>query len=119
MERSRCSIERPRREVMVLTMNGVFHRVAAAAIIGLCVGVAAAVAPADAQALPDGKGKDLVGRICVSCHVLSPITSSGGFSRREWEMVIQSMINMGADITDDEIPVLVDYLSASFPANGK
>ena len=101
---------------MVLTMRRGFAKVAAAAIVGLSVGVAAAVAPAGAQGLPEGKGKDLVRRICVSCHDLSPITSSGGFSRREWEMVIQSMINMGADITGDEIPVLVDYLTASFPA---
>ena len=100
---------------MVLTMTRAFPKIAAAAIIGLSAGVAAAVAPAGAQGLPDGKGKDLVRRICVSCHDLSPITSSAGFSRREWEMVIQDMISMGADITDDEIPILVNYLAASFP----
>jgi cytochrome c5 len=105
--------------MMVLMMKRAFPKVAVAAMAGLSAGVGAALnGPAVAQGLPDGNGKELVRRICVSCHDLSPITSSGGFNRREWEMVIQSMINMGADITDDEIPVLVNYLAASFPPKG-
>jgi cytochrome c5 len=101
-------------------MKQVFPRIAAAAIAGLSAGVIAALnIPAAAQGLPDGKGKDLVGRICVSCHDLAPITTSGGFTRRDWEQVVQSMIDMGADITPDEVPQIVSYLAASFPPKGK
>jgi len=105
---------------MVPKMKRVFRTVAAAAIAGLSAGVVAALnVPAVAQSLPDGKGKDLVARICVACHDLSPITTSGGGSRGDWEMVVQSMIDMGADITPDEVPQIVNYLATSFPAKGK
>jgi len=105
---------------MVLTMKRVFPKIAAAAIVGLSAGVIAALnIPAVAQGLPDGKGKELVGRICVACHDLSPITTSGGFTRRDWEQVVQSMIDMGADITPDEVPQIVNYLATSFPPKGK
>jgi cytochrome c5 len=101
-------------------MKRAFPKIAAAAIAGLAIGAAVALdGPAVAQGLPDGNGKDLVRRICVSCHDLSPITGAGGMSRREWEMVVQNMIDMGADITSDEVPIIVNYLAASFPMKGK
>ena len=104
---------------MVPAMKHVFPKVAAAAIAGLSAGVITALNfPAVAQSLPEGKGKELVGRICVSCHDLAPITTSGGFTRRDWEQVVQSMIDMGADITPDEVPQIVNYLAASFPPKG-
>lgn len=101
---------------MVLVMKRAFSKIAAIVIAGWTVGAVAALnGPAVAQGLPDGSGKELVRRICVGCHDLSPITASGGFSRREWQMVVDSMINMGADITAEEIPLIVNYLTASFP----
>lgn len=97
-----------------------FPKIMAAAFSGLSVGIAAAVvAPAGAQGLPDGKGKELVRETCQACHDLSPITGSGGFSRRDWEMVVQSMIDMGATIRPEDVTVIVNYLAASFPPKGK
>jgi hypothetical protein len=105
---------------MVPMMKRAFPKIAVAALLGLGAGaIAAVVSPALGQGLPDGNGRDLVRRICVSCHDLSPITGAGGMSRREWEMVVQNMIDMGADITADEVPIIVGYLAASFPAKGK
>lgn len=99
--------------------RGAFPRITAAAIAGLSAGVAAAlVAPAGAQSLPEGDGKALVQTICNACHDLSPITGSGGFTRRDWEQVVQSMIDMGATIRPDEVTVIVNYLTTSFPPKG-
>jgi cytochrome c5 len=97
-------------------MRRAFPKIAAATIAGWGAGALAAMfAPALAQGLPDGKGKELVRGLCQSCHDLSPITGSGGFSRRDWEMVVMSMIDMGAAIKPEEVPVIVNYLAASFP----
>jgi hypothetical protein len=46
---------------------------------------------------------------------VSRITESA-LSRGEWDMVVRSMAEMGANIRREDIPVLVDYLAASFPA---
>jgi cytochrome c5 len=90
-----------------------FPRLAAAA-----VAVAAAVVPAFAQSLPDGKGKEQVQMICTGCHDLSPITE-GGFSKEDWNAVVQSMIQMGADIKPDQVVVLTEYLATNFPPKAK
>ena len=55
---------------------------------------------------------------CVDCHDLSPITGAG-FSRAEWERVVKDMADMGANIKREDIPVIVNYLAASFPPKGK
>lgn len=95
--------------------NRILPRILAATAFALSVAaMAAAVRPAFAQSLPEGKGKDQVQMICTGCHDLSPITE-GGFSKDDWNTVIKSMIDMGADIKADQVPVLVDYLATNFP----
>ena len=76
--------------------------------------IAAMVAPALAQNLPNGNGKEVVERICSACHDLSPITDAG-FSRQDWEMVVKSMIDMGATISAEQVAVITNYLAANFP----
>jgi virginiamycin B lyase len=76
------------------------------------------VAPALAQNLPDGNGRDVVQMICSGCHDLEPITG-GGFSRQDWEIVGKSMIDMGATITPEQVTVIANYLAANFPPKPK
>jgi virginiamycin B lyase len=76
--------------------------------------IAAMVAPALAQNLPNGNGKEVVERICSGCHDLSPITDAG-FSRQDWETVVKSMIDMGATISPEQAAVITNYLAANFP----
>ena len=79
----------------------------------------AAVIPALAQDLPNGNGKEVVQTICSGCHDLEPISSSGGFSREDWEAVVQSMIAMGATIKPEQVSVITDYLAQNFPPKKK
>jgi cytochrome c5 len=96
-----------------------FPQIIAAALAACGAGAAAAfVAPAFAQGLPDGKGKELVRMACLDCHDLSPITGAG-FSRAEWDTIVKSMADMGANIKREDIPVVVNYLAASFPPKTK
>jgi len=106
-----------RNETMVRMTKNVFPKIAAATMAGLTAGAIAALGtPAFAQgaSLPEGAGKELVRSICQSCHDLSPITSAG-FSRRDWEGVVETMIDMGAVIKPEEVTVIVNYLATSFP----
>ena len=41
-----------------------------------------------------------------------------GRSPEEWHEVVMSMIDQGAKVGDDQIPVLVDYLSKNWPVKG-
>ena len=79
----------------------------------------AAVTAATAQNLPAGNGKEMVEMICQGCHDLSPITTSIGFSRADWETVVKSMVDMGADIKPDQATVIVNYLATNFPPKQK
>jgi len=89
-----------------------FLLAAAIAVMGAAGGTL--LAPAFAQSLPNGAGKEVVEKICTACHDLEPITSSG-FDRRDWETVVQSMIDMGAVISPQEVQVITTYLAANFP----
>ena len=81
--------------------------------------MAAVVAPALAQNLPNGNGREMVEMICSGCHDLSPITDAAGFSREDWETVVKSMIDMGATIKPEQVSVIANYLAANFPPKPK
>src|SRR5882672_4068783 len=73
------------------------------------------VLPARSQdRLPDGNGKATVQRVCGLCHGLGQATNRK-MAREDWEWTIQRMLGYGAPVTKDEVPVLIDYLAASFP----
>jgi len=80
---------------------------------------AVAVYPALAQSLPEGEGKETVEKICGGCHDLQPITGSIGFSKDDWDIVIKSMIDMGATIKPEEAATISAYLAKNFPPKPK
>ena len=92
---------------------------AATIVMSGTAAMAALVAPAFGQNLPEGNGRDVVQMICTGCHDLSPITDAVGFSRRDWETVVMGMIDMGATITPEQVSVITNYLAANFPPKPK
>ena len=63
----------------------------------------------DPAPLPDGDGKKIVETKCTVCHDTSMITSEH-LDRAGWEDMVKVMIASGAEVTDQEMPVLLDYL---------
>jgi virginiamycin B lyase len=94
-----------------------FPGIAAIAIFAAALGSLATAALA--QSLPLGNGKEVVETVCGGCHDLSPITESVGFSREDWDMVVQSMIAMGATIKPEQVSVITTYLAQNFPPKPK
>jgi virginiamycin B lyase len=90
-----------------------------AGVLSLCGAFAFTAKIALAQTLPNGNGKDVVEKICAGCHDLDPITESQGGTRDDWDMVVRSMIDMGADIKPEQAALITTYLAQNFPPKPK
>ena len=65
------------------------------------------------QQLPEGDGKQLVQNLCTACHETNLITRSSGYSREDWQELIQSMVNLSGNAAGETI---TKYLATHFPA---
>jgi len=63
--------------------------------------------------LPDGPGKEILLNTCTMCHDLSRVKSHTG-TRDQWEETLISMLNEGAPLSDEEFPVILNYLARNF-----
>jgi competence protein ComEA len=71
-----------------------------------------------ASDLPDGKGKDVVETACSECHSLERIKAE----RRDeegWNSLIHEMLENGAAINANDMPVIVAYLVKNFGPDKK
>jgi mono/diheme cytochrome c family protein len=106
--------------IPVRVLTRVVRLVALAVLVAASLSSAAAQsapsAPASA-ALPDGPGKSIAQRACVACHTLQVVTSKRA-SPDGWTQVVNEMVNRGADLSDDEIDTLIQYLSTTFGPTG-
>jgi competence protein ComEA len=64
--------------------------------------------------LPPGQGKAIVQRSCGGCHALKVVTSKRA-SPTQWTALVNQMVSRGADLEDEEIDVVIEYLSKNFP----
>jgi len=74
------------------------------------------VLPAWGAELPEGKGKELVGSLCTSCHAFN---WGGGYTAEGWRTVIRMMINHGVALSPDQVATITDYLTKNFPEKPK
>ena len=68
---------------------------------------------ASPSAMPAGAGKAIVQEKCVMCHALSVVTSKHS-SQREWDQVVNQMVSRGADLSDEEIDTVIEYLAKNY-----
>ena len=65
------------------------------------------------EGLPDGPGKDVTVKACGTCHE-GRRAASVRLTRDGWAAVIQDMQKRGARVSDEEFPVVLDYLATHF-----
>jgi virginiamycin B lyase len=83
-----------------------------AGLAALLAQTLAAQAPARRPVqLPDGPGKELVQSTCSSCHALTLVANSGGYTREGWERLFSSMVK----VPPQQASVLATYLATHFP----
>ena len=63
--------------------------------------------------VPEGPGKQILLNICTQCHNLQRI-KNGKRSAEEWEETLLAMLNEGAPVNDEQLPVIHAYLSRHF-----
>jgi competence protein ComEA len=66
-----------------------------------CLGGAAAAQDED---------RALLERKCTKCHALA-ITTRQRNDKERWSFIVDNMVTRGAELTDDEIEKLIDYLA--------
>jgi cytochrome c5 len=91
----------------------------AAASAALALSSALAVSLARAQdpppaPPPPAEAKDIVQGVCTACHGLDFIAEHPK-DHDGWDFTVRRMIDKGADLGVDDIPLVVDYLARSFP----
>jgi competence ComEA-like helix-hairpin-helix protein len=65
------------------------------------------------DALPDGPGKEVVRKSCLSCHGVRIATSKRG-TEDDWAVIVSQMIGRGAIISDDDADTIVEYMATHF-----
>ena len=68
--------------------------------------------------LPDGKGKDVVEIACSDCHSLERIKAERR-NEEGWNSLIHEMLENGAAINANDMPVIVAYLAKNFGPDKK
>jgi virginiamycin B lyase len=81
--------------------------------------LALGAAPAHAQNVqfagyPEGPGMDILRTKCRVCHMPDRVKQKGR-EKDAWDALVHNMMDRGADISDVELPVLVDYLTKNWP----
>ncbi len=64
---------------------------------------------------PEAAGRNLVVRICTTCHVMDVVTDTK-MTRESWKRTVDNMVERGARGTPQELNAIVDYLSKNFGA---
>ena len=74
---------------------------------------------------PDAVAANLVNTVCASCHSLDRVKNKTG-DKDGWTTTVARMKEKGADLTDEQVPVVVDFLTRAAstltveaPAGGK
>lgn len=62
---------------------------------------------------PDGPGKVILMKVCTQCHTADPIAALQR-TRDEWKDTLDAMKGYGAEATDEEFGILLDYLAKNF-----
>ena len=93
--------------------------------IGLCtaaLSLVSAIAFGTVQDPGPAKAEKIVNTTCITCHDLRPIQTQA-LDADNWKKIVSSMIEKGAKVEKDDVPVLVAYLEDNFgplpDGNGK
>ncbi len=70
--------------------------------------------PTEASAPPPtGDGETILNNGCTACHNLDRVKRAKK-TRDQWQKTVVNMINKGAEVSEAEQPVLLDYLANSY-----
>jgi len=59
-------------------------------------------------------GKSILSSRCTGCHELNRITNAA-FDRQGWQLIVDRMVFTGAQLSEEQRELVVDYLASSYP----
>ena len=62
---------------------------------------------------PTVSGAELLQGRCTGCHTLEPVEAASE-TEAEWEAIVERMRSIGADLTDEEARILIEYLAETY-----
>ncbi len=80
----------------------------------LIVGCGAPATPEPTPVPTVHPGKSLVSSRCVGCHPMNRVENAA-YDEKGWQLTVDRMVLLGAEIPNDQAPVVVDYLAQAFP----
>lgn len=80
-------------------------------VLALLVGCGGGEGPAPES--PTASGEELLQGRCTKCHGLAPVQEEG-HTLDEWEHEVEEMRELGAQLTDAEAQILVEYLAETY-----
>lgn len=107
--------------IRLTTLTGMLAILTVAMAASWCCAVAQTTPnQADSETLPDAPGKEVIVKKCLPCHNVRVTTARrGAGTTEEWEKVVDKMVSQGADLSDDEIDLAVDYLTTYYGPKSK
>ena len=70
--------------------------------------------------LKPGAGADVTTSNCAICHSADYIVRQPGNDAKHWETEVRKMVTVfGAQISDEDVKVIVDYLSSAYGPQAK
>ncbi len=66
-----------------------------------------------AQDAPADKGEQILNTSCLACHDLRPVQVTA-LDKEGWKGVVEAMIDRGAQVSEPDTPVLVEYLAKTY-----
>src|SRR5215831_7996546 len=85
-------------------------------VLTLVVAGALAAQTQPSSSNDDDKGKALVQSKCTKCHGLEEVEAAN-LDRASWNETIEFMRTKGADLKDDEVNVIVNYLVKTYSSS--
>ena len=68
--------------------------------------------------MPDGPGKNIVLNVCTMCHDLDRVRQHLA-TREDWEDKLGTMLNEGAPLSEQDFPIVLNYLARNFKPEQK
>jgi len=94
------------------------RRAVAVVLVGALPLVYATVVARQAT-LPDGRGKREFEKVCAGCHPVEDAVRGSRRARESWQQIVDDMVVRGAEGSDAELKLVVDYLTEHFgPSSG-
>jgi hypothetical protein len=92
-------------------MQKLFFNIAASALfVKLVILAQAPPGAAQGPAGPDAVAANLVNTVCASCHTLDRVKNKVA-DKDAWTATVTRMKEKGAGLTDQQVPLMVDYLA--------